>query len=695
MKKLTTLIAILLLCATTLFAQAPEKFTYQAVVRNASNTLVTNTLVGVRVSILQGSATGNGVYVETQMPSTNANGLITLNIGDGNVVFGSFAGIDWSAGPYFLKTEIDPSGGNSYSVTTTQQLMSVPYALYAKEAGNAFSGDYNDLTNRPTIPTVPTDVSAFTNDAGYITMDSIPTIPTVPTAVSAFTNDVGYLTGYTETDPQFTAWDKNYNDLTNTPTIPTVPTNVSAFTNDAGYLTEYTETDPQFNAWNKDYNDLINTPTIPTVPTNVSAFTNDAGYLTSFTEQQVLSISNDTLFLTGGSFVKLPAGFDGDYNSLTNKPQIPQSVGELANDANYITLEQVPAQVNADWNATSGTAEILNKPIIPTVPTNVSMFTNDAGYITAQDIPEIPTLDEVYALIQGLQQALDSMSAALDSTQNALNEATAFRCGTSLVSDHEGNTYHTIQLGNQCWTKENMRCTTSPKGASFSALEKQTWVDEVTGEEHVMYGNWNNQAIYFNNTEINADLVTRGYLYNAWAALDTMYITGVNEWGDIYGDINFDTSFAGRRGICPKGWHLPTHSEWGELRTYVQTTYANNYFCGTASALATNEGWESQVGGAEITDCAPGSNGNGNNITRFSAYPAGFFAGWMDYDQQQYLYDTEVGYCAAFWGSGIVEVPYYPYTYPLATCWIYNWGSDIDVGSGGSSEYHSVRCLKD
>jgi len=384
MKKLTTLIAILLLCATTLFAQAPEKFTYQAVVRNASNTLVTNTLVGVRVSILQGSATGNGVYVETQMPSTNANGLITLNIGDGNVVFGSFAGIDWSAGPYFLKTEIDPSGGNSYSVTTTQQLMSVPYALYAKEAGNAFSGDYNDLTNRPTIPTVPTDVSAFTNDAGYITMDSIPTIPTVPTAVSAFTNDVGYLTGYTETDPQFTAWDKNYNDLTNTPTIPTVPTNVSAFTNDAGYLTEYTETDPQFNAWDKDYNDLINTPTIPTVPTNVSAFTNDAGYLTSFTEQQVLSISNDTLFLTGGSFVKLPAGFDGDYNSLTNKPVIPTvptNVSAFSNDACYLTgYTETDPQFTA-WDKNYN--DLTNTPTIPTVPTNISAFTNDVGYLTS------------------------------------------------------------------------------------------------------------------------------------------------------------------------------------------------------------------------------------------------------------------------------------------------------------------------
>ena len=131
------------------------------------------------------------------------------------------------------------------------------------------------------------------------------------------------------------------------PTIPAVPTDVSVFNNDAGYLTSYTETDPQFNAWNKDYNDLTNKPTIPTVPTNVSAFTNDAGYLTNFTEQQVLSISHDTLFLTGGSFVKLPAGFDGDYNSLTNKPEL----------------------FSGDYN------DLTNQPTIPTVPTNVLTLT--------------------------------------------------------------------------------------------------------------------------------------------------------------------------------------------------------------------------------------------------------------------------------------------------------------------------------
>ncbi|MCR4873590.1 MAG: fibrobacter succinogenes major paralogous domain-containing protein [Bacteroidales bacterium] len=449
MKRLITMV-IMVLAVAVAMAQAPEKFTYQAVVRNTNNALVTNTLVGVRVSILQGSATGSGVYVETQMPSTNANGLITLNIGDGNAIFGTFGSIDWSAGPYFLKTEIDPNGGNNYSVTSTQQLLSVPYALYAKEAGNSFSGDYNDLTNTPaiptvptnvsaftndagyitgytetdptvpawakeankptynyseivntpTIPTVPTNVSAFTNDAGYITSQDIPAIPTVPTNVSAFTNDAGYITGYTETDPTVPAWAKeankpayDYTEIANTPAIPTVPTNVSAFTNDAGYLTDYTETDPTISAWAKeankptyDYTEITNTPVIPTVPTNVSAFTNDAGYLTSYTE-------TDPQF----------NAWDKSYNDLINTPT---NVSAFANDAQYITAEAIPTQVSAFTND----AEYIT---IAAVPTQVSAFENDALYITEGELQQT---------VNVINNTFDSVDNTIDSLRNRIDE---------------------------------------------------------------------------------------------------------------------------------------------------------------------------------------------------------------------------------------------------------------------------------
>jgi hypothetical protein len=109
---------------------------YQAVIRNSSNSLVVNTQVGMQISILQTTDSGTAVYVETQIPTTNINGLVSLAIGSGTTT-GHFSAIDWSAGPYFIKTETDPTGGSSYSIIGTSQLMSVPYALYAANSGTA------------------------------------------------------------------------------------------------------------------------------------------------------------------------------------------------------------------------------------------------------------------------------------------------------------------------------------------------------------------------------------------------------------------------------------------------------------------------------------------------------------------------------------------------------------------------------
>lgn len=139
MKKLYILVAAICLSTYT-FAQAPQKMTYQAVVRNTSNQLVTSASVGMKISVLQGSATGTVVYAETHSTATNANALATVQIGGGTLLSGDFSTIDWSNGPYFLKTETDPTGGSTYTITGTTQLLSVPYALYAETSGSSTPG---------------------------------------------------------------------------------------------------------------------------------------------------------------------------------------------------------------------------------------------------------------------------------------------------------------------------------------------------------------------------------------------------------------------------------------------------------------------------------------------------------------------------------------------------------------------------
>ncbi len=152
--KLTLL--VILLSSISIYCQTPEKMSFQAVIRDGSGDLVSNSSVGMRISILKSSNTGSVVYSETHLVTSNANGLVTLQVGDGTVVSGSFTTIDWAADTYFMKHETDIEGGSNYTIIGTSQFLSVPYALNAKRAENVFSGDFNDLTNTPKIDNIIT-----------------------------------------------------------------------------------------------------------------------------------------------------------------------------------------------------------------------------------------------------------------------------------------------------------------------------------------------------------------------------------------------------------------------------------------------------------------------------------------------------------------------------------------------------------
>lgn len=136
MKRILLFFAIIYF-ASSAFAQSPEIMSYQAVIRNASGLLITEKPIGIRIRILQKTDIGNSVYVETHSAITNKNGLATIKIGAGTVVSGNLSSIDWSDGPYFLQIETDPAGGTSYSINNVSQMLSVPYALYAKKAGDS------------------------------------------------------------------------------------------------------------------------------------------------------------------------------------------------------------------------------------------------------------------------------------------------------------------------------------------------------------------------------------------------------------------------------------------------------------------------------------------------------------------------------------------------------------------------------
>ena len=130
MRKLFTILVAVLLTATV-WAQSPQKMSYQAVIRNSSNALVISTQTGMEINIRQGSPTGTVVYTETQTPTTNANGLVSIEIGGG----AGFSTINWASNNFYIETKtavVPPL--TTYTITGVSQLLSVPYALHAKTA---------------------------------------------------------------------------------------------------------------------------------------------------------------------------------------------------------------------------------------------------------------------------------------------------------------------------------------------------------------------------------------------------------------------------------------------------------------------------------------------------------------------------------------------------------------------------------
>jgi len=228
MQKIIRFAAIIMIGIMPVFAQSPEKMTYQAVIRNNANELITNHSVGIQISILNSTEEGEPVYVERHFPQTNPNGLVTLEIGTGTIVSGDFSTINWAEGSYFLKTETDPNGGSNYTISQTTQLLSVPYALHANTAGS-LTGDLPE-----------TDPIFESSAASGITSTHL----TNWNSAHSWGNhaSAGYLSSFSETDPLWTA----------SPSFGITNTNIANWNTafgwgnhaSAGYLTSFSESDP-------------------------------------------------------------------------------------------------------------------------------------------------------------------------------------------------------------------------------------------------------------------------------------------------------------------------------------------------------------------------------------------------------------------------------------------------------------------
>lgn len=182
------ILTILLFVTVTLnvFAQAPEKMSYQAIIRSQDNSLVVNSNISLKIIVHQGTVSGTNVYQETHSVTTNSNGLVSLEIGTGTIGTGSFSAIAWDKGPYFIETQVDVNGGTNYNIIGITQLLSVPYALHAKTAerivGTSGTNPYKAL------------IVPFTSSRNIVASDVNNTLECTTSATLTLTSGFGTMT---------------------------------------------------------------------------------------------------------------------------------------------------------------------------------------------------------------------------------------------------------------------------------------------------------------------------------------------------------------------------------------------------------------------------------------------------------------------------------------------------------------------
>jgi hypothetical protein len=144
------------------FGQAPQKFDYQAILRDNSGEVIQNRSVSLVISILDSSSTGTTLYKEGHSISTNGFGLVTIEIGNGNVITGDFEAIPWGKNSKYVKVEMDPNNGTNYKLLGVSQLVSVPYALYSANSGNTYTAGFGIAINGLVISNTAPGILSYT-----------------------------------------------------------------------------------------------------------------------------------------------------------------------------------------------------------------------------------------------------------------------------------------------------------------------------------------------------------------------------------------------------------------------------------------------------------------------------------------------------------------------------------------------------
>ncbi len=402
MRKLFIVLAVLLNAALVVQAQSPEKMSYQAVIRNSSSALVANTQIGMEINIRQGSPTGAIVYTETLTPSSNASGLVSIEIGGG----AGFSSINWGSDDFYIeiKTAI-VAPLTTYTNISTSQLLSVPYALHAKTADTIIGGIAETdpiYSSSQAANITTTDITKLSNLSGTNTGDqdlsNLASKSALADSIALVRSQIPDVSGYATTSVVATGLASKVDKETNK------GLSTNDYTNTEKTKLEGIATGAEVNVnadWNATTGDaqVLNKPDLSVYATTTTVNADLSNKVDKETGK-VLSANDYTdaeKTKLGGIATGAEVNVNADWNATTgdaqvlNKPdlgvyattttvntglsnKVDKEAGKSLSTNDYTTTEKTKlsgiatgaeVNVNADWNALSGDAQILNKPVIP------------------------------------------------------------------------------------------------------------------------------------------------------------------------------------------------------------------------------------------------------------------------------------------------------------------------------------------
>jgi uncharacterized protein (TIGR02145 family) len=641
MKKIFTLVIGIAFSMTVLNAQEapPQAFSFKATIQGVNGQTVVNKMISLRITILQDDMNGFPVYSEFFTPTTNHYSQVDVEIGHGNVLSGTFSSIDWSAHKCFLKIEVDAKGGTDYQLLSITQLLSVPYAMYAGSAGNAFSGNYDDLIGAPMLSLVAT--SGSFND-----LFDTPTL---------FSGDYNDLTN------KPTLFSGNYEDLLNKPTLfdgtwdaltgkPTFA-NVAFSGSYADLLNkpvlfsgDYSDLNNKPALFSGNYDDLINKPT------NLSQFSNDAGFLTEETDP--IFSAHPANGITSGNIVDWNTAFGwgnhaGLYKPIAYVPNWSEIISKptfaaVATSGSYYDLTDKPTIDGSETKVSPGTNVTVTGEGTGANPYVI----NSAGGSGALTLSQVLTFgndarDNKIINLSDPVNAQDAVTKAyVDALMQRVGDLEGLLSGAN-ISDIDGNIYDVVTIGEQVWMAENLRTTKLNNGTPITLVNDLLEWDRNDGS----HGRTAPMVCWYDYETANNNIY--GGLYNRYCVSSI---------------------------VCPTGWHVPSAEEWEALIDFLGGGARTGGKMRSTGTIERGDGLWHQP------------NDRATNESGFTGHPGGL----VDDSGREF---DELGYTGDWWGYyldnrgeevfSVAELKGQPYDL------------ELDPVSEMANPGYSIRCIKD